>query len=576
MINGFSQTIPSSRTVDWTIAGLRDTTTVGFNVIDMQSQGIIGDGITANDSLLSDVLSSMSDTGSVLVFPVGNFLFNNTIELPGNTIIKGQGADQTTFTMNLGGSSHSIIIQGTSMYNNVTLLSQSASKDSNFFYVSDTSGIIAGDWVQIIQQDSDWVTSSWALNTVGQIIQISDIINNKVILNSALRMDFDNAKVPQIYRIQMVENTGIECLKIVRVDNTSPQQSSNIYFMNAANCWVKAVESENCTFSHVQARNSSNIYIKTSYFHHAFEYGDGGRAYGVMLHSTTGECLVEDNIFKHLRHSMIVQSGANGNVFAYNYSLDPNWTTYPNNSAGDMVLHGNYPSYNLFEGNICQNMVIDNSHGPNGPYNTFFRNRGEGYGVFFSASNSPYQNIVGNEIPNTSFPYSWVNYTILGSNHFIYGNNNKGTIDPAGTEVLTDSTYAYNSRPDFIPANQWSAIGTPNIMGSASIPAYDRYIANDYFGNACESITVGINNSKLNQQSIKLFPNPASSEITVRSNQVMSSYTIQNIRGQVLLSSKESAKSFCIISKDWPQGIYFISISFPDGERIVKAVVKVD
>jgi hypothetical protein len=52
-----------------------------------------------------------------------------------------------------------------------------------------------------------------------------------------------------------------------------------------------------------------------------------------------------------------------------------------------MVLHGNYPFANLFEGNINQNTVIDNSHGKNGPYNTFFRNRSELWGVVMN--NSP-------------------------------------------------------------------------------------------------------------------------------------------------------------------------------------------
>ena len=37
---------------------------------------------------------------------------------------------------------------------------------------------------------------------------------------------------------------------------------------------------------------------------------------------TTGT-LAEDNIFDSLRHAMMVQTGANGNVFGYNYSANP-------------------------------------------------------------------------------------------------------------------------------------------------------------------------------------------------------------------------------------------------------------
>tara|TARA_B110000091_G_scaffold188339_1_gene210108 strand:- start:126 stop:455 length:330 start_codon:yes stop_codon:yes gene_type:complete len=109
---------------------------------------------------------------------------------------------------------------------------------------------------------------------------------------------------------------------------------------------------------------------------------------------------------------MLLQSGANGNVFAYNYSLNPFWTSTPSNSAGDMVLHGNFPYANLFKENIYRNIVVDNSHTPNGSYNTFLRNRAEGFGIFFSSSNCPDQNFIRNDIPNTSFSYNLINYTI--------------------------------------------------------------------------------------------------------------------------------------------------------------------
>lgn len=90
-----------------------------------------------------------------------------------------------------------------------------------------------------------------------------------------------------------------------------------------------------------------------------------------MIQFTSNECLVQNNVFDYLRHAMILQAGANANVFAYNYSFNPFWTSTPSNSAGDMVLHGNYPYLNLFEQNQGENIIIDNSHGPNGPFNTF-------------------------------------------------------------------------------------------------------------------------------------------------------------------------------------------------------------
>lgn len=572
--SALSQTLVPSRSVDWTLAGLKDTTTSGFIEIDMQVQGAVGNGVFPNDSVLTNVLNSITGPGAILNFPTGNYLFNNTINLTSNVVLRGQGADQTVFMMGLGGTSHSLSVQGSLISSDTTSLIESAVKDSNFITVSDPVNFSVGNWVQIVQYDSDLVTSSWAENNVGQIVKIKSIFTNKIVFESPFRMNFDSIRSPYIVKIIPAENVGIECLKIQRMDDTAPEQSSNISFTYAVNSWVKGIESENCTFSHIQTRRSSNLYISQSYFHHAFGYGGNGRAYGVMLHATSNECLVENNIFEHLRHSMIVQSGANGNVFAYNYSFDPYWESVPTNSAGDVVLHGNYAYANLFEQNICQNIVIDDSHGPNGPYNTFLRNRSEGYGIFFSASNSPNQNFLGNEIPNNSFPYSLVNYTIQGSGHFIHGNNNKGTIHPSGTGVLIDSSYAYSEKPDFIPASQWFGIGTPNIMGSTSIPAYDRYNSGILFSNTCDDSTIGVEENIEKNQKVVLFPNPVKSEMAIKSSCFIQSLRVINPIGQEILHQKNIGFSNLINTTDWEIGIYFIIINLSNNESIVEMVTK--
>ena len=501
----FSQSIPIQNKVDWTFAGVRDTNSNNFIIIDAQSYGVIGDGSTPNDLFFSNILSTFGNQDLILNFPAGTFLFNFPINLSDNIILKGAGNENTILKFDLGGTSNAISAEGYVNNLDTAFLTHSAVKDSMYIIVSNSSFLSNDDWIILTQNDSDLVTSNWALNTVGQIIKISHIVNNHIYLQSPIRFDYDILKQPVVRKLDPVKNIGIECMKILRVDNTSPQQSSNIFFNYTVNSWVKSIESENCTFSHIDARFSSNLSISKSYFHDGFEYGSGGRAYGVMLQSTTNECLIEDNLFKHLRHSMILQSGANGNVFAYNYSFDPFWDNTPNNSTGEIVLHGNYPYANLFENNICQNIVIDNSHGPNGPNNTFFRNRANGYGIIFTSSNSPNQNIIGNEITNTNFPYSLVNYTVQGLGHFIYGNNNKGTIDPIGTDSLSTLSHAYNLRPDFIPLNQWGGIGIPNIMGLFNIPAYDRVNNGNIFSSSCGGISINTIENNFIKRISKIF-----------------------------------------------------------------------
>jgi hypothetical protein len=293
-----------------------------------------------------------------------------------------------------------------------------------------------------------------------------------------------------------------------------------------------------------------------------------------MLRLTSNECLVENNIFEHLRHAMIVQSGANGNVFSYNYSINPFWTSIPNNAAGDMVLHGNYPYANLFEQNVCRNIVVDNSHGANGPLNTFFRNRAEGFGIFFSANNSPNQNFIGNDIPNTTYPYSWVNYFIKGAGHFLYGNNNKGTINPLGTEALLDESYFYDSAPSFVPLTDWAAIGTPKIMGAHDIPAFNRYNSGILFYNSCLNMITGLDDIFSTEMTILLSPNPFCSSFILNSSQKIKEIRVSNSLGQEKYYDNKSKKVYNIDTNNWRNGVYFINILFFNGSRVLKRVVK--
>jgi len=544
---------------NWSLFGLKDTSTLNFNNIDLSNYGLHSSGLIPNDSLLLSIIgttSSGSAAGVILNFPAGIYLFNQTINLPENIVLKGRGADSTILKFNLNGVGHAIEVSG-SISSDTTSITQNIYKDSNSIFVYNSSSFIAGDWIRIIHNDSPMINNSWALNTVGQIVKISQVLNNKLILSSVLRMNYNTSSNPFIKKIIVKENTGIECLKIIRED-VSVNQVSNLKFSRTANCWVSGIESDKCNFAHIDAEYSSNLSISKSYFHDAHNYGSGGKAYGVMLHFTSNECMVEDNIFNHLRHSMILQAGANGNVFTYNYSLDPFWTGvfFPSNSAGEIVLHGNWPYANLFEGNDVGNIVVDNSHDANGPHNTFLRNRARGYGIFFSDTSSPGQHFIGNEVTNDSLgaPFNSLNYFIQGSNHLLFGNNYLGNIDPIGTDSLSILSYAYSSIPDFIPSNQWAGIGPPNILNSVSIPGKDRYNYNAIFSNSCgENLTqVKI----INQKNIKIFPNPFTNELHILGDNIKR-IMIHDIFGRLVYDQKNDST---INNINWKKGIYLIIV----------------
>ena len=91
---------------------------------------------------------------------------------------------------------------------------------------------------------------------------------------------------------------------------------------------------------------------------------------------------------------MLIDVGVVENVFGYNYSRDPVSDESP---LSDISVHGYYPSYNLFEGNVVQEIGISDYWGPAGPGNVYFRNRVESEDIFVNDS-SDFQIILGNEL----------------------------------------------------------------------------------------------------------------------------------------------------------------------------------
>lgn len=468
-----SQMLPAERGTNWSIAGFPGNIPVYPATRNIMDYGGNGNAVAANDAALQNAISSLNNENGTIYFPAGTFAFTAPVLLRSGLVLKGEGALNTILQFNLSGNFSLINIAG-NLSPVATSITQTVLKGGYSFTVADAALFNTGDYIKLYQNDAALINDDWALQSVGQVVHIDSIKGNTVYFSDAARRSYLLSNAPQVKKLEMVVGVGIECLKIKRLDATAAQ-TSNIRFTNAANCWVKGVESDSCNFAHVKIETSTHIEVTNNYFHGAFAYGAAGQGYGISCEYTSGECLIENNIFKHLRHSMLVQSGANANVFAHNYSLEPFKTdTVPYDFSGDIVLHGNYPYLNLFEGNIVQNIIADASHGINGPFNTFFRNRAESYGLFVLPGAGDSSNVMGNEITGTT-PHPG-NYFVFGNGNFSYGNNRNGTILPAGTGALGQRSLFDTSTPFFWNVTStWPSIGLPAGINSGTIPAYYRF-----------------------------------------------------------------------------------------------------
>jgi hypothetical protein len=359
----------SNRRIDWGNAGYPGVIPDVPIVVNVKDFEAVGDGLTDDFSAISAAIAEAPSPGAVF-FPEGTYLFRSTIRIKEGLVLRGAGADKTSLICDMGGSGVNCIEILTYQRGDFVSVLDGLHKGSNVLRLEDSTQFNVGDTVEIQQENDpdvmytrpEWDVS-WADNSVGQFFRVLAIEGDRLILDRPLHMDFNPELNPVIRPNGLIEGVGIEDLHIRRAD---PGDGNTIQIKNASNSWVRRIESNTTYRSHVNITSSMNIEIRDSYFHHSHDYGGGGHGYGTNLNGHTTDCLVENNIFEHLRHSMMIQTGANGNVFGYNYSFD----TYADGGSWDppdISVHGHYPFMNLFEGNIVQEVYSSDYWGPAGP-----------------------------------------------------------------------------------------------------------------------------------------------------------------------------------------------------------------
>lgn len=508
----FAQSIDKSRLASWSTLDLPKYNYSKF--VNVTDYGLKGDSTIDNSVLLNNLIASNKGKSVIYYFSPGKYLFQNSINLADSALIKGAGADSTVFYFKPSTAVNLFEIKGSKSTTNDTVRLGYA-KFSKHIETKYSTNLVKNKYIRIFENDGGRIFSSWGNLSIGQILKIDSINGKHIYFNKALRQTYRDSLTPRIEEIYPMVQVGFECFKLVRLDQTT-SQTINFNFEYAANCWVSGVQSYYSNFAHIACTYSSSILVSNNYFKFGYNYGSGGKAYGTAIQFSTGDCFIANNVFDNLRHSMLLQAGCNGNVFAYNYSINSYRADFPTDFASDIALHGNYPYCNLFEGN-CVNLIwIDDSHGKNGPFNTFLRNRAFKYGIVMSQNISDSLNFIGNEITGTGFGQG--NYSLTGIGHYEYGNNKNGVILPTGTANITLKSFLYSAKPNFWNGSPFPNQGYP-MFNQFVIPAATRisknilsYCADKSPLDTTSTINV-LNMNGLNE--IKIFPNPAAVETTI-------------------------------------------------------------
>src|SRR3989338_7085776 len=384
----FAEIIPADKRINWSpgIPGGIPNYSATRNAV--TQHGAVGDGITDDTFAIQSCINALTSM-QVCYLPPGTYKVTSQLNMfTAQTALRGAGANSKIISYSPSGD---IINMGSGSEGSLINISSGYTKDSTSLTFADAatiSSILVGDYIVVVQSNDSFVDPTGyngctycGLNddetkAMNQIVRVTNKVDNILTIHKPLYFTFQASLTPQIIEFGMKTNIGVEDIYIENDSSTSNQLRANINIGKCAYCWVENIESYNANMSHVRLQEAYGAEIRDSKFSYGHAY-DGDHAYGAFIFVTNSDHLIENNIFYHLRHSMILEGGGSGNVYGYNYSnrmfgdVDPNNTNW---LMADIVTHGAHPYMNLFEGNVAQHLGADYTHG-SGSHNTFFRNQ---------------------------------------------------------------------------------------------------------------------------------------------------------------------------------------------------------
>jgi len=344
---------------------------------DVSKFGACGDGKTDDTAAIQRAIDAVKTPGAVYL-PEGTYLVTKTLRLRSGVVLRGAGADRTHIKINCTRpGSVGIRIAGRPAGEAIPI-GDDVEAGTTTLSVRGAGDLKAGRYVALLCDNDpkrlytvpQW-NADWAQNSVGQVLRVAEARDGKITFDRPIRLTYCRDLNPRLLPLEMIERAGVERLHLRREND---EGGFVIHITYAADCWVSECHSEWCNRAHVWIDRSRGVVVRDSIYHHAYDYGGGLHGYGVATGRWATDCLIENNLFDHLRHAMITKEGANGNVFGYNAS-------YRCLQDSDITQHGHYSYMNLFEGNVVQRVTYADYWGPTGPFSTSFRNRVENAGI---------------------------------------------------------------------------------------------------------------------------------------------------------------------------------------------------
>lgn len=462
---GTEYQLPNDRRVDWTDTGRSvPNPPIRANVVNY--------GATPNNNADNDrsnvqaaIDAAANAGGGVVTIPAGSYrIAGQHLIMREGVVLRGAGAASTELFFD--GPLYQGLLVGPSINSEAGWqnLTTEPAKGSTVITVPNASAFTVGGYAEIEMDNyaeappanNGWsqppnpASEQWRLRTHGQLMRVTAKTGSTVTIESPLHLTFELAQNPRIRPIDLMEDVGVEGLKI-RMSNSN--QGRAIRAQHTAGFWMRDVETNNALASHVELFVSYRCDLEGNYLHGVSGSGNGGQGYGFNIQRHTTDCRIENNILSGFRHATLFQVGATGNVYAYNYSTN---SGHPEQNRADLSFHGHFANSNLAEGNVVQQIYVADWWGRVGPWNTIARNcirpvRSGDSGDLQISYDSDHQNLLGNVFTLTSSQVildAGIDGTINHRN-LIGGSR---TTHPGTTSNTIPDSYYLSSKPGYFAA----------------------------------------------------------------------------------------------------------------------------
>ncbi|MFD2540925.1 T9SS type A sorting domain-containing protein [Lacinutrix gracilariae] len=141
-----------------------------------------------------------------------------------------------------------------------------------------------------------------------------------------------------------------------------------------------------------------------------------------------------------------------------------------------------------------------------------------------------------------------------------FSTTNLTTLDPATDNLNLDAEYKPTSASNYIVDQGDNAYYDEALFGDLDLSGNDRVFNTTIDLGAYEyNSTLGIDDISLNTNSVKLYPNPVSDRLFIKSTEQVENISIYNINGQLIKQTIEATNGIDV--SVLPSGLYMIQIT---------------